>query len=798
MAPADTLSPAGSATYDSNTMYVGDGTWDSTRNDFLLPNIMGLNFDTMRYNGMGNRFKDMPGYYSLVLAHGILAAMTFLFVVPAAIMIARFYGRNPRWALRFHIYLQVLTIGLTTVLFVLGWFAVGSRRSLTNPHHGIGVAIYVLVLVQAIGGAWIHRREKGKIVRKLPVKLVLHQWFGRTIALLGIAQVPIGLTLYGAPLYLFVLYAVWMAILFLWYFVLSYRARAPMGGFIQDSHHGESVISERRPSRIGAIAAPVAAGAGFAALLGRNRNRSRSRDRVQEVIPSRRGSRRGSSSFIEKHEYEEKKSGGIMDKLFKGAAVLGAGALAKSWFDRKKMTKEEDDYSSVSGDTPSRVRNPRRHNESEFSEDTQSLHRMEEARPSRSNIALDPTTVGTAITTDTRPVTPRPIGGRRDSYDSLDYSSTMSPSQRPRSEHGVRNGVMAGLGLGWFAKKMKDRRDAKQQRRREQDELRVHQERLARKGNKGSRFTGDGFTRHNQRVSQAESSDLSTILTNPHQAGSSIPAVPVPLGPGGSTTIQSHSRHNVTEPVEMPIAPPDPHGVLHQDSEIESEAYISGGGTHRRRSSRRRAEGEAAAAAAAASGLAAAEKEKRRRERSQAQDLSAVSSPPVSVKVKVHGDKDRNVTLRRLTQEEAAAERAARRGQRRRRAESVSSISGTDTVASRRKYRRDASQVRNDELRAEKEAEALAEAGPPVMAPLSPPDPPYAGGRKPKDSAYYSGTRPLQSVTSVVTPDSHGTWSEMSPSGVGAGSGQEDPAERRRRRRLERNQRQAAGTVDFT
>lgn len=45
------LSPPGSSTYASDTMYVGDGTWDSTRNTFLLPNLMGLNFETMRYNG---------------------------------------------------------------------------------------------------------------------------------------------------------------------------------------------------------------------------------------------------------------------------------------------------------------------------------------------------------------------------------------------------------------------------------------------------------------------------------------------------------------------------------------------------------------------------------------------------------------------------------------------------------------------------------------------------------------------------------------------------------------------------
>lgn len=40
-------------------MYVGDGTWDTQRNTFLLPNLMGLNFDTMRYNGETNRCDDV-------------------------------------------------------------------------------------------------------------------------------------------------------------------------------------------------------------------------------------------------------------------------------------------------------------------------------------------------------------------------------------------------------------------------------------------------------------------------------------------------------------------------------------------------------------------------------------------------------------------------------------------------------------------------------------------------------------------------------------------------------------------
>lgn len=58
MSPSPQLAPAGSSTYSSNTMSVGDGTWDTQRNTFLLPNLVGLNFDTMRYNG-GSSFLEL-------------------------------------------------------------------------------------------------------------------------------------------------------------------------------------------------------------------------------------------------------------------------------------------------------------------------------------------------------------------------------------------------------------------------------------------------------------------------------------------------------------------------------------------------------------------------------------------------------------------------------------------------------------------------------------------------------------------------------------------------------------------
>jgi hypothetical protein len=122
---------------------------------------------------MGNRFKGLPEYHQLIAAHGIIAAITFLFMVPAAIFIARFYYQNGRRALRLHIWIQILVVFLATVVLVLGWFAVGPQRSLTNPHHGIGVAIYVMIMFQFIFGSLIHHIEKGKTRYKIPLKLVV-------------------------------------------------------------------------------------------------------------------------------------------------------------------------------------------------------------------------------------------------------------------------------------------------------------------------------------------------------------------------------------------------------------------------------------------------------------------------------------------------------------------------------------------------------------------------------------------------------------------------------------------------
>ncbi|KAI0180846.1 hypothetical protein GGR52DRAFT_521876 [Hypoxylon sp. FL1284] len=850
MASADGLSAPGSATYDSNTLVVGDGTWDFNKNTFLLPNLVGLNYDTMRYNGMGNRFSTLSQYHQLVLGHGILAVITFLFVVPAAVMYARFrpYGSS----IHLHYYLNIFAVLLSTVVFVLGWFAVGPSRSLTNPHHGIGVAIYTMILVQTVGGRLV------KNIRKKSFRLMLHRWLGRVVALLGIVQIPLGLTLYGSPKYTFILYAIWMAFLLLVYFILSWRHESNRDREVL-VHGGRSeadiTTSDGKSKHERGWLGPLLAVAGIWALLRRRnrdddrdrsdiRSRPSSRSRPPEVIPSRRGS----DSYFEDEKVSgrtDRRGGGAMNWLLGLAGLVGAGALVKGVRDRRERRRYDDEeYSAVATDTPSRFNNrPNRarkatsaYTESLFSDDHTDIRGGPRTHTPLLPGPGNPADTATVLSSEaTRPVTPRrsharPPVGAESSFVS-DYSSYVSPSRRQAEEEKstAGKGILAAVGLGWLAKKMAGGKDkqAEEERRRMEDERRD--------GRHGSRYTGDGYstpTRSSRRRQPPASAPTATSLTYdsgssmlesrppgtsvagppmpPYVAAGAPPPAPAPVpvpvpGPGSRSHSHSHAHSRsrsrsthaaVTDPVDMPPMPPDPRGVLHTlRPESGSESFASSGGKmHRRHSSRHRRDGDGTTTADAPStlGPATEDEDRRRRDRSQA------PSGPVSVKVRYHDDRDRNITLRRLTEEEAAR---ARRGQGGR-SDSVSSISDSEAPGSHRRYRRDSSSQRTAD---EAAAERLA------SEPLSPPTPAFAGRRRAgKDSAYYSGQpgpsggQPAagQTVSSIGT-ESHEAWSAMSPSPSGpaapAESSVPSAADRRRRRRLERrDQRPSSNTVEFS
>ncbi|KAL8851590.1 MAG: hypothetical protein Q9221_003522 [Calogaya cf. arnoldii] len=781
------MAPAGSSTYSSNTMVVGDGTWDTTRNTFLLPNLVGLNFATMRYNGMGNRFRDFNGYHNLILAHGIMAALTFLLIVPSAIMFMRYKRHRPN-AIRFHVWLQILTFLMATAIIILGFIAVGPERSLTNPHHGIGVAIYVMIVFQFLGGAWIRRKDRKKKASFGWMRKLLHHWLGRSIALLGIAQVALGLTLYGSPKALFVLYALALFLLVLTYFLLEYRDDKSGGIQYDDRYsysYGSGSSADDRHRQGGGVSNLVKAGAagiGLGALASRFRNRSRSRHRGEpEVVGSRRHSL--DDTIEEKYsDYgrDHDRGGGWKDRLIKIGAVAGGAGLAKKYFDRKRGHDRDSDvgnYGPPLGGATAINADP--------------MERLEEGRPLPSNHHPQN----------------HPLNHHR-STSSMSYSSYTSASQEGRG-HGLRNAV-AGLGaLGLARNIFKGRRERKEKKRLD---IMREQERRDRTDNR--RLTGDGFPRRGGRTGSITTSTYtdSTEGRPHHDPGLPPPLPPAgifPLGAGaaGAAIAAGHGhdrmrpgpppaanfppqgntlppanippppRGPVVAPAVMPPIPPDPQGGLfHQ----ESSASSADGRHHRRRRSGRNS------VTGMAAGLATPEASNRRDRHNSANGREgSVASPPVSVKVKMHPD-GRHVTLRRLPEEEAAAERAARRRSKDRHgrhgADSVSSLSGAGSGGERWRRTEALERQQADQMRAESDRLAAARAqaqNQPLPMP-APPPPPVPGSSH--------GPPPL--TGSVSSPGNYDTEASA------------DYANNRRRRRAERAQaKQARGggnSVEFT
>ncbi|KAL1971753.1 hypothetical protein VTN31DRAFT_1841 [Thermomyces dupontii] len=762
------LSPPGSSTYASDTMYVGDGTWDSTRNTFLLPNLMGLNFETMRYNGMGNRFRYMPGYRSLIIAHGVIAAIVFLGLVPVAVLIARYYSRRNRYmAIKYHAWLQVLTLFLSTVVFVTGWFAVGPRRSLTNPHHGIGLAIYVLVIFQVLWG-WLSRKsEKGKVMRRVPLKLVVHRWIGRALAILGIVQIPLGLTLYGSPKSLFILFSIagfaWLA----FFFVLSYRYDENPAYFMSSEYDGSyvsgpSVAEDRQHGRVASTAAAAAAGAGLASLFGR-----RSRARSEEPDDS-------SYYYSEKYSDEGGKSK-WGKRILQLGALGGAAALAKTFFDRRR-DRERDDESG-------RYRQARTRSDS-MTEETMS--RTEEGRtaPRRQGPYMHP--------------------GRQPSHSSIDYTyGTLTDDYTEPSRRGpsVRD-VVPGGGIFATIRRLFSRRDDEQRRVEEIRRRDIEEERLQRANSK-RRYTGDGFypQRQRQRQPSAMSSDMVSDMTPETRRPGTVPAEGTEMS--GAVTADT---------ADAPPATP----------------------THRRRPSGGAMATDTEAESGAAMEATPSQPPHRRSSSSRRRTREDVSSPPISLQVKMHDD-GRHVTLRRLTEEEAAANREARRRERERRRSrrrgSASSLSGTEYTSTDRWRRVEEAERRQaEEVRQQQEAAAAAapsaaaeSAATPVPAPApAPPVPPSASAQPPEPSGppYPVGPSPHQppsaGTPSNITmpapppPPSHsqlpyGASSIVSPgtyTGTYTGTDASlEYASNRRRRRAERaraRQQQQQHSVEFT
>jgi cytochrome b561 len=150
----------------------------------------------------------------LWMAHGILLAIAWGLLAPLAIgssMLRKFLPAGPLW-LTIHFYTNVLVLVLTLISFIIAVIATqqqtpsgASPRHFQNgAHTAIGLAVMILVIVQAAGGYFRAPAPKknpdGSVQDKAPIRVLwefVHKGLGLGLLILCWYQVADGLELYA-------------------------------------------------------------------------------------------------------------------------------------------------------------------------------------------------------------------------------------------------------------------------------------------------------------------------------------------------------------------------------------------------------------------------------------------------------------------------------------------------------------------------------------------------------------------------------------------------------------------------
>jgi hypothetical protein len=635
----------------------------------------------------------------------------------------------------------------------------------------------------------------------------LHQWLGRAIALLGIAQIPLGMTLYGSPKYLFILYTLAVFALITLYFILcyiyqptadyddysSYTSGPTRTDITDDRRTGRSrrTLSNGSGSSHHGLRNTAILGAGLAGLSAlRRRSQNRQDQRTERTrTPAHRSN--PSDSYVHEEKIVETRSKNPWRTRLLGAgAGLGAYGGLKRAFSQKQPRDEESFVTSSYAPTVG---------------GNQAVNRADVVRVREGDVPLSPEPQRRASRVNAIPATTptrRPLRSRtsHESFSSYDSRSSIDDDEphSPQRANAVKHGILSGIGalglFGFIKEQRKQKQLAKDETRVE--DLRIQEQENAKHINRANsrRYTDRSRHRQSSMTETEVAHDHGFAGSNPELSRHHHGAGNMPPLPASATTLPSNNQYstsNLDGPASMvgPAYPVQPGFVSMPEGAIVPDASRLGQSNN---VSKTHIPASPITAVAGAAHSATRSDHHERHAHNQASNShvgfsnTTVASPPVSVKVKMHND-GRHVTLRRLTEDEAGEEREARRRerrQRRRRAESLSSGVEDENL----RYRRNqgiASPMVNvgrppvlshsDELNL-----------PPMQGP-PPPVPVHSAGMSPVNNVAPSG------LTSGV--GSPGTYDTMTGTELSAFD------TNRRRRRAERAAQRSANQgarVEFT
>jgi len=123
-----------------------------------------------------SRMLNLHDQYAI--AHATFACIAVLFTLPIALLAGRYLrSRGPVWC-RIHMIFNSITVFLIVLVFGLGMASVSTQGlgtsfegSNSDLHHQVGLAVFILVLIQAILGFVAHSLHMGHMTRKIHIPL---------------------------------------------------------------------------------------------------------------------------------------------------------------------------------------------------------------------------------------------------------------------------------------------------------------------------------------------------------------------------------------------------------------------------------------------------------------------------------------------------------------------------------------------------------------------------------------------------------------------------------------------------
>lgn len=176
---------------------------DNTFSQHAYAESFRIELNKCPYTDSGLEITSRKGYTTFV-AHGFFGAIAFGFLVPFSIGSAWFRDAIPNSWFKLHVYANLMVGGLTLLSFVLAYVQTSLNKGahFSESHHKVGLALFILVLIQIISGLTRITSDR----KRIPSELVsdtryfslrerwdaLHKAFGVTVLIIGLVQVGTG------------------------------------------------------------------------------------------------------------------------------------------------------------------------------------------------------------------------------------------------------------------------------------------------------------------------------------------------------------------------------------------------------------------------------------------------------------------------------------------------------------------------------------------------------------------------------------------------------------------------------